>query len=52
MQIWEFPKIMGTFLGPYNKENSDLGSILGPPYFGKLPYNVLEGGMKGTNART
>ena len=48
MQIWGFPKILGTFsLGPYNKDYSSLGSILGPPYFGKLPDNVLEGGIKG-----
>ena len=37
--IWEFPKIWGTFLGvPYDKDYSILGSILGPPSFGKLPY--------------
>ena len=33
-----FPIIMCTFLGgPYNKDYSILGSILGSPYFGKLP---------------
>ena len=26
------------FGGPHNKDYSILGSILGPPYFGKLPY--------------
>ena len=26
------------FGGPYNKDYSILGSILGSPYFGKLPY--------------
>ena len=37
--IWGFPKIRGTlFGGPYNKGYSILGSILGSPYFGKLPY--------------
>ena len=37
--IWEFPKIRGTLLrGPHNKDYSILGSILGSPYFGKLPY--------------
>ena len=37
--IWEFPKIRGTFSeGPYNKDYSILGSILGSPYSGKLPY--------------
>ena len=28
------------FGGPYNKDYSFLGSILGYPYFGKLPYLV------------
>ena len=33
--IWEFLKIGGS----YNKDfYSMLGSILGSPYFGKLPY--------------
>ena len=35
----EVPKIRGTlFGGPNNKDYSILGSILGSPYFGKLPY--------------
>ena len=25
--------------GPYNKDDYILGSILGTPYIGKLPYN-------------
>ena len=29
------------FGGPYNKDYSILGSILGSPYFGKLPF-ILE----------
>ena len=34
-----FPKIRGTLLGgPYNKDYSILGSILGSPCFEKLPY--------------
>ena len=38
LMIWEFPKIRGTMLGsPYNKDYSILGSIMGSPYFGKLP---------------
>ena len=38
MVLWEFPKIRGTFLGvPFNKDYSILGSILGFPYFGKVP---------------
>ena len=37
---WGFPKIRGTFLGP-NKDYSMLGSILGSPYFGKLPHCAL-----------
>ena len=36
--MWEFPKIRGALFGdPYNKDYSILGSILGSPYFGKLP---------------
>ena len=38
--IWGFPKIKGTFWGPNNKDYSILGSILGSPNFGKLPYHV------------
>ena len=39
--IWGFPKIRGTlFGGLHNKAFSILGSILGSPYFGKLPYEV------------
>ena len=26
---------------PHNKDYSILGSILGPPYFGKLPYILI-----------
>ena len=34
-----FPKLGVPFLGdPHNKDYSILGSILGSPYFGKLPY--------------
>ena len=37
--IWGFPEIRGTlFGGPYSKDYSMLGYILGSPYFGKLPY--------------
>ena len=33
------PEIMGAFfVGPPNKDCSILGSILGSPYLGKLPY--------------
>ena len=32
-----FPKLGYPFGGPYNKDYSILGSILGSPYFGKLP---------------
>ena len=35
-----FPKIRCTFWGPHKKDYSILGSILGSPYFGKLPYLV------------
>ena len=45
MKIWGFPKIKGLFLwGPHNMEYSVLavlGSILGSPYFVKLPYRAL-----------
>ena len=35
---WGFPRIRGTFFGgPHNKEYSIWGSILGSPYFGKVP---------------
>ena len=41
-RIWGFPKIRGTlFWGLNNKDYSISGSILGSPYFGKLPYDVL-----------
>ena len=34
-----FPKITGTFSGgPYNKDHSILGSTLGSPWLGELPY--------------
>ena len=34
-----FPKLGVPFGGPYNKDYSILGSILGSPYFRKLPYS-------------
>ena len=40
-----FPKIWGTNLGP-NKDYSILGSILGSPYFGKLPFGFNELGLR------
>ena len=43
-----FPKLGGVPLileGPHNKDYRILGSILGPPYFGKLPYPVVLIGM-------
>ena len=34
-KTWEFPKIGGTlFGGPYNKDPTILGTILGSPIFG------------------
>ena len=33
-----FPKLGVIFEAPHNKDYSILGSILGSPYFGKLPY--------------
>ena len=42
--IWGFPEIRSTLLGgPYNKDYSILGSILGSPYLGKLPYKRYRG---------
>ena len=35
------------FGGPYNKDYSILGSILGSPHFGKLPYRGLYRGYMG-----
>ena len=41
---WGFPQIRGTLLGgPHNKDYSVLVSILGFPYFGKLPNILVEG---------
>ena len=41
-EIREFPKTRDTFLGgPYNKDYSILGSILGHPYSWKLPCGRL-----------
>ena len=35
VQSWEFPKIRGTlFGGPYNKDPTIWGTILGSPIFG------------------
>ena len=40
----EVPKFRGTlFGGPNNEDHSILGSILGSPYFGKLPNSVIAG---------
>ena len=46
-RIWGFPKIRGTlFWNPHNKDYSILGSILGTPYFGKLPFRVHDLGLR------
>ena len=40
-QFGGFPKLGGTFLGgPHNKDYNMLGSILGSPCFGKLPFEA------------
>ena len=39
MRIWG---LRFRVWGPYNKEYSILGSILGSPYVGKLPYTPYE----------
>ena len=37
-----FPKIRGyPFGGPHKKDHNILGSILGSPFFGKLPHKFL-----------
>ena len=36
-----FPKLGVTFWGPNNKDYSIWGSMLGSPYFGKLPYRYI-----------
>ena len=41
-----FPKLGGLpFLGPHNKDYNIFGSILGSPYFGKLPYKLKSNHM-------
>ena len=35
-----FPKLGVPFGGPNDKDYSILGSILGSPYFGKLPFKL------------
>ena len=42
---FRFPKIRGTFSGgptnmEYNLDYKSLGSILGPPYVGKIPFEA------------
>ena len=40
--IWDFPKVRGTlFWGPYNKDPTISGSILGSPIFGNPPYAAV-----------
>ena len=40
-KIWGFPKIRGYhFGGPHNKDYNILGSILGSPNVGKLPFGL------------
>ena len=36
--LWGFPKLEVPFWGLYDKDHSIFGSILGSPYFGKLPF--------------
>ena len=46
--IWGFPKIGGAFLGvPIIRTIVFWGSILGSPYFGKLPFKVPVGLWEG-----
>ena len=39
--MWVSQNYGYLFGGPNNKDYSLLGSILGSPYFGKLPYRLL-----------
>ena len=49
--MWEFPKIRGTFFGgPYNKDYSILGSILGFAGFDVLCLGVFTQGGVGFGA--
>ena len=43
--IGGFLKLGVPFWGPNNKDCSILGSILGSPYFGKLPYDRSASGL-------
>ena len=38
-----------SFLGSQNKAYSILGSILGSPYLGKLPFGGIQGLLSGSN---
>ena len=38
--IWKFPKIRDTSFGPYHRDYSILGSMLGHPYLSELPFHV------------
>ena len=40
-----FPKLEVPFGGPYNKDYSILGSILGSPHFGKVPNIIVPGSL-------
>ena len=44
-----FPKLGVLFWGPHNKDYSILGSILGYPNFGKLPYQQVYAGCRPKN---
>ena len=41
-----FPNLGVPFWGPHNKDYNILGSILGFPYFGKLPYTCAKYTLK------
>ena len=40
MGNWGFPKLGVPFGGPHNEDDSNFGSIMGFPDFGKLPIFV------------
>ena len=40
------PKLGVPYWGPHNQDFSILGSILGSPYLGKLPYRVWGLGLR------
>ena len=50
MPTWEFPKIGGTlFWGPYNKDPTNSGTLLGSQFFGSSQIEEHEAFSKETS---